>query len=211
MGRGSSGLKSGVQSNAFFDKNAREQAKIFEENMSPELADAFREYAFGMEGGSNKKRFDEENGLSDFIDSSASRALHVADNPTLYRGGTITDEEYRALKVGQDLSIMDSKNNLTSWSNREVVAHMYAEESKSVWGQGGAKSHDVVIVDSSRISDAIVFPYTYPQNEVLRSRKRKYKIDRIVDESKYTKPIGRGSDTSDYYTKPVTYIYVSAR
>lgn len=211
MAKGGSKMQKGVRSTVFFEESAREQAKIFEDNMSPELADAFREYAFGMEGGANKKRFDEENGLSDFIDSSASQALRVVDNPTLYRGGTISDEEFRALKVGQDLSIMDSKNNLTSWSNREAVAHMYAEESKSVWGQGGAKSHDVVVVDSSRTSDAIVFPYTYPQNEVLRSRKRKYKIDRIVDESKYTKPIGRGSDTSDYYTKPVTYIYVSAR
>ena len=213
MGRGSSkaGGGGGVDSQKFFNRDITPQVDEFNKVVPEDLRMAFLQYGYGLEGGAEKAKYDKANGLSDFIDSKAANPLRVSDNPILYRGGTITDEEFKALKVGGTLDIMDSKDQMTSWSTREMVAHMYAEQSKLTWGQGGNKPHDVVIVDNTKTKDGIVYPFTYPQNEVLRSRRKKYKITKIVDESKYTKPIGREKDGKSQHTDPVTYIYVESR
>ena len=214
MAKGASKIASGgggVKSAEYFGQSTSEQVALFRSAMSPALNSAFRDYATGMVGGNQKAAFDDQHGLSDFIDSHSADPLRVKDNPTLYRGGTISDEQFQALQVGKPLSIMDSQGQLTSWSTRELAAHMYAEESSLTWGQGGKKPHDVIVVDQSKTRDAIVMPYTYPQNEVLRSKRKSYTITKIVDESQYNGPIGRGSDSTDYYTKPVTYIYVKSK
>ena len=214
MGRGASklgGSSSGVNSGAFFNRKMWDQVTDFRAVVPADIESGFQQYVYGVEGGSKKAAFDEAHGLSDFIDSPAADALRVSDNPILYRGGTISDAEFQALEVGKPLDIMDSKNQLTSWSTREMVAHMYAEDSKTVWGQGGSKPHDVVVVDMLSTRDGIVYPYSYPSNEVLRSRSRSYIVTKIVDASKYTKPIGRENDGKSQYTNPVTYIYVKSR
>ncbi len=215
MGRGASklgGSSPGVNSETFFGRGMGDQVNDFRAVVPDDINNGFQQYVYGMDGGAKKAIFDETHGLSDFIDSSAADPLRVSDNPVLYRGGTISDAEFQALEVGKPLNIMDSQNQLTSWSTREMVAHMYAEDSKNVWGQGGKKPHDVVIVDTSSTKDGIVYPYSYPANEVLRSRSRSYTVTKIVDASKYTKPIGRkNNESSDYYTNPVTYIYVKSR
>lgn len=213
-GRGASsggGGGGGVSSTDFFKKDMTEQVKYFESQLTPKLERAFTMYSAGVVGGDLKATFDSQMGMSEFIDSDASKPLRVTNNPTLYRGGTISDAEYQNLKVGETLDAMDSKNQLTSWSDREMVAHMYAEQSKSLWGQGGSNSHDIVIVDTSKTNDGIVMPYTYPHNEIVRSKKMSYKITKIVDETNYSKPIGREKElTNDYYKKPVTYVYVKS-
>ena len=211
MGRGMSKAGGGgVNSDKFFNRDMTSQVMDFKKVVPTDIESAFMQYVYGGEGGNKKAEFDEQNGLSDFIDSKAANPLRPTNNPTLYRGGTITDEQFKNLKVGEQLDIMDSKDQLTSWSTREMVAHMYAEQSKLTWGQGGSKPHDVVIVDTSKTSDGIVYPYSYPQNEVLRSRTKNYTITKIVDSSQYKGPIGRENDGKSQHTDPVTYIYVKS-
>lgn len=204
---------SGVNTKNYFSLDMTSQVNKFDSVVNDQnLINAFRGYASGMYGGDEKEEFDNEYGISDFIDSDTSSPLHLRNNPTLYRGGTISDAELNNLKVGDTLDIMDSKDQLTSWTDREMVAHMYAEESSGVWGQGGSQPRNVVIVDTSKTSDAIVMPYSYPQNETLRSKRMEYKITKIVDEAQYKSPIGRKNEASnDYYLSPVTYIYVKSK
>lgn len=202
----------GVNSETFFADTMSSQVKQFQAVLNnPKLDAAFREYVSGMVGGASKAGWDDSNGVSRFIDSAAANPLKVTNNPVLYRGGTLTDAEFHALKVGSTFDAMDSKNQLTSWSDREIVAHMYAEDSSGVWGQGGSNPHNVVVVDTSNTTDGVVVPYTYPQNEVLRSKSVSYKITRIVDASQYKAPIGREKEAAnDTYKSPVTYIYVKS-
>lgn len=215
-GRGASSSKaSGINSRAFFNQDMTPQVSYFEnvvDGVDSELKKGFMAYTSGVYGGDKKSGLDSQYGISDFIDSDASKPLRLNNNPTLYRGGTITDEQYNRLKVGGTLDAMHSKNELTSWSDRETTAHMYAEESKYTWGQGGNNSHDVVIVDIGKTNDAVVNPYTYPSNEVLRSKSKSYTITKIVDAKQYTKPIGRENEPNPYgyYTDAVTYIYVKS-
>lgn len=203
----------GVDSYEFFNMDEGQQIDIFKGAASQKVADGIKAYAFGNYEYDNKGLLDDKYGISDFIDSDASKAVRVTNNPVLYRGGSLTDEEYKNLKVGATLEIMHSKDNLTSWTDREMVAHMYAEEGVYVRNTAGERTHNVVIVDTSKTSDGIVDPYLFPQNEVLRSRRMGYTITKIVDASEYDKPIGREREYNpyDYYTSPVTYVYVKSK
>ena len=84
---------------------------------------------------------------------------------------------------------------------------MYATGDLSGNTMGDKRGKAVVFVDSNT-NDALPFPYTYPQSEALRSSSMKYVVTKIVPASQYNKPIGRQNDTTEYYTEPVTYVYV---
>lgn len=188
------------------------QVPLFESKISPDdnaVLEALKDYAYGTYGDSDEKaEFDRTNGISEFIDRA--RQLKVTNNPTLYRGVVLSDSELAALKPGA-LAPKDTFTGLTSWSTREIVSHMYAEGDSSGYTMGDKKGNPVVFIDTGKTNDGIVYPYTYPQNEVLRSKKYTYEIVRVVPASQYTKPIGR-ENTADadntYYTEPVTYVYV---
>lgn len=209
----------GFNSKDYFNRDMHPQVIEFEEGMDANLLKGLKQYVSGVyetdinqttgdysssDAFAAKQAHDEKYGISKFIDTDTSK--HVNDNPTLYRGAIMNDEDFNKLLAGKPVKDLQG---LTSWSDREMVAHMYAQESDMVWGDRGGKR--VVFIDESKTNDGMVLPYTYPANEVLRSKSMSYTVDRVVDISEYTTAKGRENDGKSQYQKPVYYVYVKGK
>ena len=202
---GSTGNLSLIHSTAYLDasQDMNEVVNTFEANAPQKIINAVRQYAFGTYGDENAKaQFDDVAGLSQFIDTNTRLKV----DGTLYRGVVLSDKELSALQVGKSANI----KGLTSWSGREMVAHMYATGDDMGNTMGDKTGNAVVFIDANT-KDAIVMPYTYPQAEALRSKNITYEVTKIVSQNEYIAPVGRKSSDADYYTAPVTYVYVKHR
>ena len=202
---GGIGSNKGSANNTYFFRMRRmgDMVAEFNSKTSTEIQQAFQYYAMGVYGDENDKdKWDRDNKISEFIESNTNLKLK---NTTLYRGVVLTDAELAALKVGQDANI----KGLTSWSDREMVGHMYAVGSDG-YTMGDKKGNPVVFIDANT-NDAVANPYTYPQNEGMRSKNMTYTVTKIQTQGQYTQPVGRaatGDEKNSSYQEPVTYVWV---
>lgn len=180
-------------------------------NATPEQKEALKEYAVGQyqsEDEGSKARLAEKYKLSDVIEKNED--LHVS-NATLYRGADLSDKDYQSILSGN--ANIGYFKGLTSWSLGEDVAHMYAQ-GDSNYGQtyrsmhgDNSQGHRVVFIETGT-NDAMALPHS-SQEEVLRSERRAYTIEKVIPEEKYEQIPTRGGYMG-YYKEPVTYVYVKS-
>ena len=180
-------------------------------NATPEQKEALKEYAVGTyqsESEGSKARLAEKNNLSDVIEKNTD--LHVT-NATLYRGADLSDKDYKTILSGN--ANIGYFKGMTSWSLGEDVAHMYAQ-GDSNYGKtyrashgDDSQGHRVVFIEKGT-NDAMALPHS-SQEEVLRSARRAYTIEKVIPEDKYEQIPTRGGYMG-YYKEPVTYVYVKS-